>query len=147
MEVFSLTGVSVLTATLIAGAFGVAGLGIILSYSLRQGRMVHCTVYCPIGTIVNLARYVNPFRMKIDQKSCTDCLACSRWCKYDALNPADIEARKPALTCTLCGDCITSCHTGSIRYSFPGLKPAAARSLYLLITISLHASTLALARI
>ncbi len=138
--------VPVLAATLIAGGFGMVGLGVILLISRREGRMVHCTAYCPIGTIVNLTRFVNPFRMYIDNNSCTDCLACTKHCKYDALNLSDIVSRKPGLTCTFCGDCVTSCHAGSIKYRFLGLSPGAARNLYLLITISLHACTMALAR-
>jgi len=138
--------VPVLTATLVAGGFGIIGLGVILLISRKEGRMVHCTAYCPIGTIVNLTRFVNPFRMYIDKTSCTDCMACTRYCKYDALNMSDIAARKPGLSCTLCGDCISSCHAGSIKYRFLRLSPATSRNLYLLITISLHASTIALAR-
>jgi len=139
--------VPVLTATLLAGGFGVVGLGLILLVSIKEGRMVHCTTYCPIGTIVNLTRYVNPFRLTIDQNSCTDCMACTSKCKYDALNRSDIAARKPGMTCTLCGDCLSSCHAGSLQYRFPGLSSQRARAIYLLITISLHAATMALARI
>lgn len=36
---------------------------------------------------------------------------------------------------------------GSIKYRFLKLSPTASRKLYLLITISLHAATMALARI
>jgi ferredoxin-type protein NapH len=133
--------------TLLAIGFGVTGLGLILLLSRKEGRMIHCTSYCPIGTIVNLTRFVNPFRLAIDQNSCTSCMACTTKCKYDALNPADIAHRKPGMTCTLCGDCLSSCHAGSIHYRFPGLSAHRARNLYLLITISLHAATMALARI
>jgi len=139
--------VPVLTATLIAGGFGIVGLFLILIVSRREGRMVHCTAYCPIGTIVNIARFVNPFRMRIDRTTCTDCMACKRSCKYDALNREDIAAGKPGMTCTLCGDCVASCHAGSIQYRFFRLSPKTARNLYLFITVSLHASTMALARI
>jgi len=139
--------VPALTATLLAIGFGVIGLGLILHVSRKEGRMVHCTAYCPIGTIVNLTHFVNPFRLTIDQNSCTDCMACTSKCKYDALNRSDIAARKPGLTCTLCGDCLSSCHAGSLQYRFPGLSTRSARNLYLLITISLHAATMALARI
>jgi polyferredoxin len=145
--VFRIAGIPVPVATLFAGAFGVLGLGIILGISSRQGRMVHCTVYCPIGTVVNALRFVNPFRLRIDTNSCTDCLACTRSCNYDALNPSDIKARKAGLTCTLCGDCLSSCHTDSLHYRFLNLSPGAARNLYLVLTVSLHAATLALARI
>ena len=139
--------VPVLTATLLAIGFGVVGLGIILLLSRKEGRMVHCTAYCPIGTIVNLTRFVNPFRLSINKDSCTECMVCTSKCKYDALNRKDILARKPGISCTLCGDCLSSCHAGSIHYRFPGLSSHSARNLYLLITISLHAATMALARI
>lgn len=144
---FRWTGLPVLTATILAGGFGIVGMGIILIISRKQGRMVHCTAYCPVGTVVNLTRFVNPFRMYIDNKTCTDCMACTSSCKYDALNRSDIVARKPGLSCTLCGDCLSSCHGESIKYRFLKLSPTTARNLYLLITISLHAATMALARI
>ncbi|MCK4993189.1 MAG: 4Fe-4S binding protein, partial [Bacteroidales bacterium] len=139
--------VPVITATMLAGGFGIIGLGLILLVSKREGRMVHCTAYCPIGTIVNLGRFVNPFRLTINQSSCTECMVCTTTCKYDALNRKDIAARKPGITCTLCGDCLSSCHAGSLQYRFPGLSSPNARYLYLFITISLHAATMALARI
>lgn len=139
--------VPVLTATLIAGGFGIIGIGIIVFISRKEGRMVHCTSYCPIGTIVNLTRYVNPFRISIDHQSCTECMVCTTSCKYDALGRNDIQARRPGSTCTLCGDCLSLCHAGSIKYRFLRFSPDASRRLYLLITISLHAATMALARI
>jgi len=139
--------IPVITTTLLAAGFGVVGLGVILLVSGKEGRMVHCTAYCPIGTIVNLTHFINPLRLSIEKESCTECMACTSKCKYDALNRTDILARKPGMTCTLCGDCLSSCHAGSIHYRFPGLSSQRARSLYLLITISLHAATMALARI
>jgi len=145
--VLRLMKVPVLSATLLAGGFGILGLGIILIISRREGRMVHCTSYCPIGTVVNLTHKVNPFRMYIDNSSCTSCMICTSSCKYDALNQDDVKARRPGSTCTLCGDCVSTCHAGSIKYRFLKLSPDQSRNLYLLITISLHAATMALARI
>lgn len=138
--------VDTLIATYLAVGFGVLGLLIILIYSSRTGTMVHCLVWCPIGTVVSGLKHVNPFRLKITD-SCTNCMRCTHHCKYDALRKDDILRRKPALTCTLCGDCISSCHVGSLQYKFLSLSPAASRYLYLGITITLHAMTLALAKI
>ena len=144
--IFRFMGVSTLITTLLAGAFGVAGLAIIILVSRRKGKMVHCILWCPIGTVVNYLKYVSPFRMYIDD-SCTDCMACRRFCNYDALNKEDIENRKPGRTCTYCGDCPASCKTDSIKYGFLGLGPARARNAWIVLTISLHAVFLALARI
>jgi ferredoxin-type protein NapH len=138
--------VDIRIATLIAVAFGLVGISIMIFLSYKKKKMVHCVMYCPVGTMVNLFKNVNPFRMYID-KSCTLCMGCTKFCKYDALNTADIKNGKPSLSCTLCGDCLAGCHHSSIRYKFFRMKPESARNLYLILTISLHAVCLALARI
>ena len=135
-----------LPATLIAVSFGLVGLFIIIYYSAHTGKMTHCLVWCPIGTVVSGLKFVSPFRLKITD-SCTSCMRCTSHCKYDALKKEDILARKPASTCTLCGDCVTTCHAGSLQYKFFKLSPTASRNLYLGITITLHAMTMALAKI
>jgi len=138
--------IDILASTLIAVAFGLAGITIMILFSLKKKKMVHCVMYCPIGTIVNIFKNINPFRLYIDQ-SCTLCMNCTKFCKYDALNPIDIKNAKPSLTCTLCGDCLSGCHHNSIKYRFLKMRPEQARNLYLIMTISLHAVCLALARI
>jgi ferredoxin-type protein NapH len=135
-----------LISTLIAIAFGLTGIAVMIIFSLKRKKMVHCVMYCPIGTLVNLFKHVNPFRMYIDQ-SCTLCMNCTKFCKYDALNTADIKNGKPSITCTLCGDCLAGCHHNSIKYKYFNLSPVVARNFYLILTISLHASCIALARI
>jgi polyferredoxin len=139
--------VDLLVATLIAGGFGLAGVLVMVFLSSRQGKMVHCLTWCPIGTIVNYTRFINPFRMRIDRETCTRCNLCTKTCRYDALHPSDIESGKPGITCTLCGDCVSSCHAGSIQYRFFKMKPEASRRLYLFLTVSAHAVFLAMARI
>jgi NAD-dependent dihydropyrimidine dehydrogenase PreA subunit len=138
--------ISMLPATLIAVGFGIVGIGIMILFSLKRKKMVHCVMYCPIGTIVNIFKYVNPFRMYIDQ-SCTLCMNCTKFCKYDALNALDIKNSKPSITCTLCGDCLAGCQHNSIKYRFLKMTPEHARNLYLILTISLHAACIAMARI
>ena len=144
--IFRFAGISTLITTILAAAFGVVGLAIIVFLSRAGGKMVHCILWCPIGTVVNYLKLISPFRMYIDE-SCTDCMACTRFCNYDALNREDIEKRKPGLTCTYCGDCLISCKTDSIRYKFLGLSSSRARNTWIVLTISLHAVFLALARI
>ncbi len=138
--------VNMFASTMVAIAFGIAGILIMILFSRKKGKMVHCVMYCPIGTIVNLLKHVNPFRMYIDQ-TCTLCMNCTKFCKYDALNLRDIKNYKPSLTCTLCGDCLAGCRHNSIKYKFFRMNPEQARNLYLVLTISLHAACLALARI
>lgn len=138
--------VPVLAATLLAAGFGIAGILVMILFSYRKNKMVHCTLYCPVGTLVNVFRHVNPFRMYID-KSCTLCMKCTSLCKYDSLDISDIKKGLPGAGCTLCGDCLAGCHHNSIKYKFLKLSPETSRNLYLILTITLHASCLALARI
>jgi len=138
--------ISVLYSTLVAVAFGMVGIGVMILYSGKRKKMVHCTLYCPIGTVVNLAKPINPFRMYID-KQCDLCMKCSNYCKYDALSFNNIKGKKPGFNCTLCGDCVQSCPHHSIKYRFLKLGPEKSRTLYLFLTISLHAAFLALAKI
>jgi polyferredoxin len=138
--------VSMLLSTILAIAFGVAGILIMIIFSMKKKKMVHCALYCPVGTVVNIFKHVNPFRLYIDQ-SCTLCMNCTKFCKYDALNLKDIKNAKPSVACTLCGDCLAGCHHDSIKYKFLKLNPEQSRNLYLILTISLHAACIALARI
>ena len=135
-----------LAATVIALVFGFASIGIMIFSSARSGKMIHCLKYCPVGTLVNILKNVNPFRMYIDN-SCNMCMRCSTKCKYDALSVADIKDKRPGYTCTLCGDCLPSCHSNSFKYRFLNLSPETARQLYLFLTVSFHAVFMALARI
>ena len=133
--------------SILAGiTFGVVGLIIILFISRKKGRMVHCIAYCPVGTLVGYLKYLNPMRIRIDA-GCTYCYSCTRVCRYDALTDKNLKEKKPGITCTLCGDCITSCHDSLLGYKFPGLNRTASRHLYLFLTISIHSIFMALAKI
>jgi ferredoxin-type protein NapH len=138
--------VPVLISTILAAGFGIAGILVMIIYSGKAGKMVHCSLYCPVGTLVNITKSVNPFRLYIDN-SCTLCMKCTSFCKFDALSARDIKNKKPDYSCTLCGDCLAACRDNSIKYRFLKLKPETARRLYLFLTISSHAIFLALARI
>ena len=144
--VFHLSGVSNQWAALAGAGVGATGLALIFFVSRRKNKMIHCTVYCPVGTMAGYLKFVSPFRMRITE-SCTTCMACTLKCRYDALNLENIRNRKPGLTCTYCGECLPACHQQSIRYHFLWLSPSSARNLYLSLTVTLHACFLVLARI
>jgi ferredoxin len=145
--VLRIAGVGWLPATLLAAAFGLAGVAVMLIPSRRHGVMVHCTVYCPIGLLANLLGKLSPWRVRIDASDCTECMACSRVCRFSALELADIRAGKPAHTCTLCTDCLTSCPQNTIRLAFPGLSPARAHDAFTWLVVVLHVTFLGVARI
>lgn len=143
---FRLAGISGTAATASAAIFGLASLLIIAFWSTRSGQMVHCSMICPVGLVAGVLGRLNPFRLKI-APGCTDCGACRPSCRYDALRPEDIARRRPGISCTLCGDCLDGCPTGMFNMRFSGLAPEAARTLFSVLAVSLHAGFLGLARI
>lgn len=134
-------------SAILGGSFGLAGLGIIVFISRRKRMMYHCTVYCPIGTLTQYLKFINPFRMYIEPDACTLCMHCRQHCKYDALHTSDIKNGKPGISCTYCGDCVASCDTNAIKYKLFNLRDRRAQNAWIILSIALHAVFLALARI
>ncbi len=131
----------------IAGAFfGLAGIAIMLLFSKNRGTMLHCTMYCPISLLASTLGKINPFRIKI-ASGCTDCNICSTSCRYGALTLDNIRNRKPGFTCTLCGDCISSCHKQQIQYRFFTASPSFARKVFTVLIVSIHVVFIGLGRI
>ncbi|NJO92005.1 MAG: 4Fe-4S binding protein, partial [Chloroflexia bacterium] len=88
-----LFNVEILYAVILGAGFGILGLLIIVFGSKRKHKMIHCIVYCPIGTIIRYLKYINPFRISI-QDNCSMCAHCIPSCKYDALNISDLKKQK-----------------------------------------------------
>ena len=142
-----LFNIDYVTATWMGGLFGIAGLGIIIFISRKKKMMYHCTIYCPIGTLTQYLKSINPFRMYIEPEACTLCMHCKPHCKYDALHTIDIKSGKPGLSCTYCGDCVSSCDTSAIKYKVFNLSDRRAQHAWIVVSIALHAVFLALGRI
>jgi NAD-dependent dihydropyrimidine dehydrogenase PreA subunit len=130
----------------LAAVFGLAGVAVMALASRTSGTMVHCTAWCPIGLLNNLIGRILPWRVSIDS-SCTGCGLCAKACRYNALTRADLERKRPGLTCSLCGDCLPRCPHGHLGYAFPGLGRDRARQVFITLVCALHAVFLAVARI
>jgi polyferredoxin len=141
-----ITGVGAQAAALAAIGFGAIGLALMAGFSTRNGAMVHCTGYCPLGLAAVLLGRLSAFRLRIHRR-CDGCGKCIPACRYNALDAARIRARRPGYSCTLCGDCLGACPRQALEFRFPGLTAAGARSLFLVLAASLHAVFLGLARV
>jgi ferredoxin len=139
-------GVSTATAGWLAAGFGLFGVGLMVFWSRRNGNMAHCTAYCPMGWVATRLGKISPWRLQISP-SCTDCGACTPACRYDALYPEDVLRRLPGEACTLCGDCLSNCPTGSIEYRMPGLSASRARTVFLVLVTAMHAAWIGVARL
>jgi len=135
-------GLAVLLATL----FLIAGFGIMIFVSRRTGAMVHCSVWCPVGTAVNYLKYVSPFRF-VANSSCTSCMKCIPSCSYMAMTRASDGKLKIGNGCTYCGDCLSSCTHNGLEYRFPGLNPVSSERLWISVTVILHVVFLTIARV
>lgn len=140
-----LLGASAWIAAGFAAFFGLVGVGVMLLPSRRRGYMVHCTAYCPMGLLANLLGKLSPWRLRIDE-GCCRCGKCAAVCRYGALGPAGFTRGKPGLSCSLCGDCLSRCPHGFIRYRFPGVSSGKARAAFVVVMSVLHATFLGVAR-
>lgn len=144
LRVFS---VPPLWVTILAAIAGLAGLSVILLFSRRKRSMIHCTAYCPIGTLVSYGKFLSLFRYRIDPARCTRCMACTTSCRYGALGRESVERGRIGLSCTYCGDCLPRCKHDALEYRFLRCSPRFSEHLYLCVVIVLYACFLAIARV
>lgn len=138
-------GVSPVLAASLAGGFGLVGVGLMLGVSRRAGYMAHCAGYCPMGALAGVLGKISPWRLTLGDK-CTACGVCSRACRYDALRPEDLDARRPGPSCTLCRDCLTACPRSQMRLTLWGRSAAWAEPAFVALAAALHACFLGVAR-
>lgn len=139
-------GVPVAWAVGLAAGFGLAGVGIMLYVSRRTGVMTHCTGWCPMGLAAGILGKLSPWRLGI-REGCTSCGACSMACRYDALRPEDLAARRPGVSCSLCGDCLERCPRGEMSLTVFGRGGPGVRAAFVTLAVSLHAVFLGVARL
>ncbi len=141
------SGINWVIASILGGLFGIVGVGIMLFLSRKLGVMVHCTTYCPIGIITTTLGKLNPFRIRINRDTCTNCMACTLACRYNSLTPENVKNGKAGFFCTLCGDCLTACPHTSIEYSFYNKYTITARKVFFVLIAVFHSVFLGVARI
>jgi len=138
-----------LLATGLGIGFGVAGVGVMLLVSRRNGTMAHCTAWCPIGILSTTLGKLSPWRVRVAPE-CTGCGRCLPACRYNALDMERIRAGSPGASCTLCGDCVTRCRDGALVFSLYGHRarsPERVRTAFTVAVTVLHALFLAVARV
>lgn len=138
-------GVYPALAAALAGGFGLAGVGLMLGVSRGRGYMAHCAGFCPMGALAGVLGKASPWRVTLGDR-CTACGVCSNACRYDALRPEDLAARRPGLSCTLCRDCLGVCPRDQMRLTLWGGRAAWAEPAFVALAAALHACFLGVAR-
>ena len=67
-----------------------------------------CRFFCPLGAVYSFFNKTAIFGIRVDNKKCTHCNACTNFCKMDVLKINDRE-------CIRCGECIERCKFGAIE--------------------------------
>ena len=118
-----------------------------LFWSRRYGQACYCTLFCPLGLLACVAGKIAPWRVRIT-KACTQCGACTRACRYGALDMDRIRKGSPGLSCVLCRDCINACPHLGMQLVWAGRSwQGYAESLFVSLASALHASFLFLAMV
>ncbi len=96
-------------------------LGMLIWMASVRGRLF-CNTVCPVGALLGLISRIAPFRIRIDEQSCTACGKCAFVCKAECINFKRKEV--DFSRCVSCYNCITVCPFNSIGYApaFPSGK-------------------------
>ncbi|MFA7419705.1 MAG: 4Fe-4S dicluster domain-containing protein [Melioribacteraceae bacterium] len=81
----------------------------------KKGRL-YCNTICPVGTLLGYISKLSLFRVVIKEEECLSCGACARECKASC-----IDSKNKTIDVTRCVDCfncLTSCPTEGITYTF-----------------------------
>ncbi|MFH1619024.1 MAG: 4Fe-4S binding protein [bacterium] len=111
----------------------VAGFLFLIILPVLTGKRTFCSYICPFGAWQSVAGKINPFRVTIDARNCTECKSCYSSCPMMAIrctdNPEDASPDKPVSGrpapeilnyCNMCGKCTDVCPENSARYTILG---------------------------
>ena len=138
--------IPVIYSAVIAAFAGITGGAVILFVSRKRHIAVHCSSYCPAGTLVMYLKYISPWRFGMNNR-CLHCMACTRVCRYGALSKESVLRGYPEVNCTLCGDCLSACRHDALEYRLWGVSPVLAERLWLGTTLVLFTCFLSIARV
>ncbi len=81
----------------------------------KWGRQ-YCNTVCPVGTLLGYISRYSFFKIVIKEEDCLSCGACAKECKASCIDSSNksIDASR----CVACFDCLTSCPTDGISYSY-----------------------------
>jgi len=84
-------------------------LGILVFGSAIFAYRSFCRFLCPLGAWYSLFSKISVYAIKVDEKKCIGCNACTRTCLLDCEKVGDRE-------CIACGKCIKKCPCKAISY-------------------------------
>jgi ferredoxin len=104
------------------GVLGVVVLALILGSAFFVYRP-WCHLACPFGLVGWALERFSRIKIRVDEDSCTKCLACAKACPSNAME-AIVLKRKVSPDCFSCGTCMDVCPSKSISFGpkLPGYQ-------------------------
>jgi ferredoxin-type protein NapH len=134
-EFEKVTGVeSAAKAAVFISLFG----GLVVILPALTKKRTQCSFLCPLGAVNTVSNKVTPFTIKIDRKSCIECLKCVEVCPLFALTPEGIRSGKVSVFCSKCGKCVDACSRSAIHFGIKGIPSGTlknfSRNMFLFIS-------------
>ena len=87
---------------------------VILFILAWRGGRTYCNTVCPVGTILSFLARFSLLKIHFDAEKCKNCSMCSKNCKAACI---DYKTHTVDYSrCVVCGNCISSCKFGALRY-------------------------------
>lgn len=77
-----------------------------------------CYFICPVGALTWLCEKIAPGRVRVDHSRCTDCGDCEEKSPCPTIKQLKDENAKYLPDCTSCGECVSTCQEGAIKFGF-----------------------------
>jgi len=88
---------------------------VVLAVLAWRGGRTYCNTVCPVGTVLSLLARYSWLKVRFDTDKCRNCSLCSKNCKASCI---DYKTHTVDYSrCVVCGNCVSSCKFGALRYA------------------------------
>ncbi len=100
--------------------FIIAAATLVLLFVLAwRGGRTYCNTICPVGTILSVISRFSFLKINFDEDKCRNCSACAKSCKASCIDYKNHVVDYSR--CVVCGDCISACKFGAMKFDNPRL--------------------------
>lgn len=113
-------------------------IGLVVVLPILTKKRTQCSYLCPLGAVNSLSNKINPFTIKIDKTTCTDCMKCVKACPMFALTEDGVKKGQISILCSKCGKCVDACSKQAIHFGIKGVpagtKKKLARNIFMFVS-------------